>query len=178
LWAVKAKNGGKFPVHKKQPTKPATTTKTKPFGKGQRTVVSPKSPRFYPTEKVIRARKSHKTVRPAKIRDSLQEGTVAIVLSGKFRGKRVVVLKRLPSGLLLVSGMLNPSYLSFIRKKDLSRLTVFPSAVTIPPTSLLPPLKLILMELTLELIRPNWRMPTTNALPTLRKPRRVTLRTR
>lgn len=106
LWAVKAKNGGKFPVNPKAAAKPSTTTKTKPFGKGQtRTVVSPRSPRFYPTEKVQKPRASRRIHNPAKIRDSLQVGSVAIVLSGKFRGKRVVVLKRLSSGLVLVSGM-------------------------------------------------------------------------
>lgn len=105
LWAIKAKNGGKFPVVAKKAPKETTTTITKKFGKGTRTVVSPKSPRFYPTEKVSTSRKHPKRHNPAKIRDSIQAGTVAIVLSGKFRGKRVVVLKRLSSGLVLVSGM-------------------------------------------------------------------------
>lgn len=105
LWAVKAKNGGKFPVPAKKETT-TETTKTKPFGKkGQtRTVAINKSPRSYPTEKIQVRRKSSKTPKPANIRSSLQAGTVAIVLSGKFRGKRVIVLKRLPSGLVLVSG--------------------------------------------------------------------------
>lgn len=145
LWAVKAKNGGKFPVHAKQATKPVTT-KTKPFGKNQtRTVAFPKAPRFYPTEKVQKPRRSHKTNKPAKIRDSLQAGNVAIVLSGKFRGKRVVVLKRLSSGLVLVSGAYSPYsnnlFISLVLTgtKVPSRSTVFPSAVTILPTSSLPP---------------------------------------
>ena len=40
----------------------------------------------------------------SKLRKDLQEGQIVILLSGRFRGKRLVYLKRLDSWLLLVTG--------------------------------------------------------------------------
>ena len=64
-----------------------------------------KSARFYPADDIPRPKHSRaKKHNAPKIRGSFTPGTVCILLSGRFRGKRVVCLKALESGLLLISG--------------------------------------------------------------------------
>lgn len=68
-------------------------------------VVVQKEAKFYAADDIqtpLHSRKSnHKAPR---LRSSLTAGTVLIILAGRFRGKRAVFLKQLPSGLLLVTG--------------------------------------------------------------------------
>ena len=60
--------------------------------------------RYYPAEDAAKAKGVVPVRNPPKVRASITPGTVVILLAGRFRGKRVVVLKALTSGLLLVSG--------------------------------------------------------------------------
>lgn len=105
LWALKAKNGGKWPAAKAATVQaPRSTTVTKETKKsGKRTVVRPRAARRF--SEVPEARQTKSAPRVPTLRPSIVPGRVAIVVAGKYQGHRVIVLKALPSGLVVIAGM-------------------------------------------------------------------------
>ena len=61
-------------------------------------------PKYYPADDVKTPRKRHLTRAPTKLRSTIKPGRVLFLLAGRFKGKRVVFLKQLESGLLLITG--------------------------------------------------------------------------
>jgi large subunit ribosomal protein L6e len=73
----------------------------------ERLVRTKRFPRYYPTEdrpKKFSVKRKKFSDHPRRFRSTLTPGTVVILVAGKHAGKRVVVVKHLSSGLLLVTG--------------------------------------------------------------------------
>ncbi|XP_013102798.1 large ribosomal subunit protein eL6 [Stomoxys calcitrans] len=77
-----------------------------PKNGGERTVYLNKPKANFPTKRFVNKRPSKATFNTHKrnVRSNLQPGTVLILLAGRHQGKRVILLKSLNSGLLLVTG--------------------------------------------------------------------------
>ncbi|PWW76600.1 hypothetical protein C7212DRAFT_319251 [Tuber magnatum] len=74
------------------------------FASGKREIPAQKASKWYPAEDEPVNKKVRKTQKPTTLRPSLKPGAVLIILAGRFRGKRVVYLKPLSGGVILVTG--------------------------------------------------------------------------
>jgi large subunit ribosomal protein L6e len=100
----------KRPYVPKDQRKPAPAAAAKPTeAKKKLRIVkggTPKHPDFPTANRarpLLKRRKKHSRT-PKPPQHNIRRGTVLILLAGRYRGKRVVYLKMLPSGLLLVTG--------------------------------------------------------------------------
>jgi len=102
IW-IKRKKPAKKPIATKKPLTIEKTIGGEKNGKVRRVAVI-RSKRHHPTAERKKGAAKRIFESKTKLRGSLKPGTVCILLAGRHSGKRVVFLKQLTSGLLLVNG--------------------------------------------------------------------------
>ena len=83
---------------------------------------------YNPDEVKTHFRRERNKPNPAKPRASLAPGKVVILLAGRFKGRRVVLLKRLESGLWLVTG---PYKVNGVPLRRVNQAYVQPTSTTV-----------------------------------------------
>merc|ERR1719199_1294106 len=97
----------KKPAYKNKKSTDPRPGNTKPRGakSAKAAKEAKKAPKYYPAEDVkMKLGNHHNTTKQTKLRKNIVPGSVLILLAGHFKGQRVVFLKQLESGLLLITG--------------------------------------------------------------------------
>jgi len=135
--SASARRGADYKIKNRKPiaSPKAVTTVEKAFGKkGQKRVVpKDKGARYFPEDEVLaHGRRVRKTPTQTRLRASLKPGTVVIIVAGVHKGKHAVVLKQLPSGLLLVTG---PYKLNGVPLRRISQAFVIATSTSVDMSS-------------------------------------------
>mmetsp|Transcript_22901 Transcript_22901/g.26578 ORF Transcript_22901/g.26578 Transcript_22901/m.26578 type:complete len:197 (+) Transcript_22901:48-638(+) len=104
-----------------------------PKGKGDKKKVDPakrnRISKWYPADDEKRHfTRKYRTPKTAALRKNIAPGQILILLGGRFKGKRVVFLKQLKSGLLLVTG---PHKINGVPLKRVNQAYVIPTATKV-----------------------------------------------
>merc|ERR1719287_205063 len=97
----------KKPAYKNKKNTAPRAANTKPWGAKSAAAAKEgkKATKYYPAEdQKVKLGNHHNTTKQTKLRAKIVPGSVLILLAGHFKGQRVVFLKQLDSGLLLITG--------------------------------------------------------------------------
>lgn len=84
---------------------------------------------FYPgDDQMTHFKRKNRAPKPTNLRKGLSPGSVVIILAGRFKGRRVVFLKQLKSGLILVTG---PYKINGVPLRRINQAYIIPTSTTV-----------------------------------------------